>query len=179
MTAEADSPVPDCPFCRIVAGLLPSSQVYSDSQVVAFRDRNPAAPVHVLVVPRRHISGINVPEAADGALLAALSWSRQPDRRSAKASPKPATGWSGTSGPMPARAFSTFISTSWADVDSVGRRDDGGQSTLESLDTPPGIRYSYELAGSGWHRIMREWLRGRASPCQGEGRGFESRLPLH
>ena len=72
MTAEADLPVPGCPFCGIVAGLLPSSQVYSDSQVVAFRDRNPAAPVHVLVVPRRHISGINAIEAADGALLAAL-----------------------------------------------------------------------------------------------------------
>jgi histidine triad (HIT) family protein len=72
MTAESDSPVPGCPFCGIVAGLLPSTQVYSDSQVVAFRDRNPAAPVHVLVVPRRHISGINAVEAADGPLLAAL-----------------------------------------------------------------------------------------------------------
>jgi histidine triad (HIT) family protein len=72
MTAEADSPVTGCPFCGIVAGLLPSTQVYSDSRVVAFRDRNPAAPVHVLVVPRRHISGINAVEAADGLLLAAL-----------------------------------------------------------------------------------------------------------
>jgi histidine triad (HIT) family protein len=72
MSNEADLPVPGCPFCGIVAGLLPSTQVYTDSQVVAFRDRNPAAPVHVLVVPRRHISGINVPQALDGPLLAAL-----------------------------------------------------------------------------------------------------------
>jgi histidine triad (HIT) family protein len=72
MSNEADLSVPGCPFCGIVAGLLPSTQVYSDSQVVAFRDRNPAAPVHVLVVPRRHISGINSPEAVDGSLLAAL-----------------------------------------------------------------------------------------------------------
>jgi histidine triad (HIT) family protein len=72
MSNEADLPVPGCPFCGIVAGLLPSTQVYTDSQVVAFRDRNPAAPVHVLVVPRRHIFGINVPQALDGPLLAAL-----------------------------------------------------------------------------------------------------------
>jgi len=72
MSAEADAPVPGCPFCGIVYGLLPSTQVYSDSQVVAFRDRNPAAPVHVLVVPRRHISGINAIQTADGPILAAV-----------------------------------------------------------------------------------------------------------
>jgi histidine triad (HIT) family protein len=72
MSNEADLPVPGCPFCGIVAGLLPSTQVYSDSQVVAFRDRNPAAPVHVLIVPRQHVSGINAPGALHGPLLAAL-----------------------------------------------------------------------------------------------------------
>ena len=61
-----------CPFCRIVAGTLPSEQVYSDETVVAFRDLNPQAPLHVLVIPRRHIRGINAPEAEDGALLAAI-----------------------------------------------------------------------------------------------------------
>jgi histidine triad (HIT) family protein len=61
-----------CPFCRIVRGVVPSHQVYSDDTVYAFRDINPGAPVHVLVVPRRHIRGINVPEAEDGAVLSAL-----------------------------------------------------------------------------------------------------------
>ena len=44
-----------CVFCRIVAGELPSDQVHATEQTVAFRDLNPQAPVHVLVVPRRHI----------------------------------------------------------------------------------------------------------------------------
>lgn len=61
-----------CPFCRIAAGQTPSTQVYSDEQVVAFRDARPVAPTHILVIPRRHISSINAPEAADGALLTAL-----------------------------------------------------------------------------------------------------------
>ncbi len=45
---------PDCIFCRIAAGELPADKVYEDERVVAFRDINPQAPVHVLVVPREH-----------------------------------------------------------------------------------------------------------------------------
>src|SRR5260370_14837365 len=63
---------PTCLFCRIVAGEIPRTQVYSDEQVVAFRDVNPQAPVHVLIVPRHHIAGINTPEGEDGAILSAL-----------------------------------------------------------------------------------------------------------
>src|SRR5260370_25670913 len=69
MSAPED---PTCLFCRIVAGEIPSRQVYSDEQVVAFRDVNPQAPVHVLIVPRHHIAGINTPEGEDGAILSAL-----------------------------------------------------------------------------------------------------------
>jgi histidine triad (HIT) family protein len=61
-----------CPFCRIAAGTLPSTQVYGDADVVAFRDLHPVAPTHVLVIPRRHVPGIAAAEAEDGALLAAL-----------------------------------------------------------------------------------------------------------
>ena len=68
-TATAD---PNCLFCRIVAGSVPSTQVYRDDDVIAFRDRNPQAPTHVLVIPRRHVAGINAPEAADGPMLAAM-----------------------------------------------------------------------------------------------------------
>ena len=50
--------VADCLFCRIASGEIPSSQVHADDLVVAFRDIAPRAPVHVLVVPRRHIASI-------------------------------------------------------------------------------------------------------------------------
>lgn len=57
----------DCVFCRIAAKALPSDIVYEDDAVVAFRDINPQAPVHLLVVPRRHVQ--NVLEVADDAAL--------------------------------------------------------------------------------------------------------------
>ncbi len=47
----------DCLFCKIAAGEIPSSKVYEDENVYAFRDIAPQAPVHVLVIPRKHISG--------------------------------------------------------------------------------------------------------------------------
>lgn len=48
----------DCIFCRIIAGEIPSDVVYQDSDFFAFRDINPQAPVHVLIVPRKHILSI-------------------------------------------------------------------------------------------------------------------------
>lgn len=45
----------DCLFCKIIAGEIPSNKVYEDEHVFAFRDINPQAPVHILVVPREHI----------------------------------------------------------------------------------------------------------------------------
>src|SRR5579862_3528340 len=62
----------NCPFCRIAAGTLPSTLVYSDDDVVAFRDQHPEAPMHVLIIPRRHIPDVSAAEAEDGALLVAL-----------------------------------------------------------------------------------------------------------
>ena len=52
-------PQADCIFCKIIAGEVPSKTVYQDEQVVAFRDINPAAPVHILIVPRAHIQDNN------------------------------------------------------------------------------------------------------------------------
>ena len=49
----------DCLFCKIVAGDIPSTKVYEDELVYAFRDINPMAPVHVLVVPRVHMASAN------------------------------------------------------------------------------------------------------------------------
>ena len=49
----------DCLFCKIVAGDIPSTQVYNDDLVIAFRDINPVAPTHVLIIPRNHIPSVN------------------------------------------------------------------------------------------------------------------------
>ncbi len=46
----------DCLFCSIIAGEIPSTKVYEDEQVLAFRDINPQAPTHILVVPKAHIA---------------------------------------------------------------------------------------------------------------------------
>ena len=48
----------DCLFCKIIAGEIPSSKVYEDEYVYAFRDINPQAPVHILVVPKEHIASV-------------------------------------------------------------------------------------------------------------------------
>ncbi len=48
----------DCIFCRIIAGEIPSKQVYKDDWVTAFYDINPSAPVHVLIVPNEHIPSV-------------------------------------------------------------------------------------------------------------------------
>lgn len=63
---------PDCLFCRIVAGEIPSDRVHEDEEVIVFRDINPAAPTHVLAIPRRHIASADELTDGDGALLAAL-----------------------------------------------------------------------------------------------------------
>ena len=53
----------DCLFCKIANGVIPSDEVYSDDKVVAFRDINPEAPVHILLIPREHISSLaHVPD---------------------------------------------------------------------------------------------------------------------
>ncbi|HEX3219209.1 MAG TPA: histidine triad nucleotide-binding protein [Candidatus Limnocylindria bacterium] len=63
---------PDCLFCRIAAGEIPSEIVLADDQVVVFRDISPKAPTHLLAIPRRHIASIAELTDADGELLADL-----------------------------------------------------------------------------------------------------------
>ena len=60
----------DCLFCRIIAGEIPSGKVYEDDKVYAFRDINPQAPVHVLIVPKKHMANIL---ECDGETAAALT----------------------------------------------------------------------------------------------------------
>ncbi len=62
----------DCLFCKIVAGEIPVEFVYESDTVVAFRDINPQAPTHVLVIPREHISTINDLSVEDEVLVGSL-----------------------------------------------------------------------------------------------------------
>lgn len=62
----------DCVFCKIIAGDIPSTLVYEDEKCYAFRDINPQAPVHVVLIPKAHASGLNDVDALDEATLAAL-----------------------------------------------------------------------------------------------------------
>ena len=62
----------DCLFCKIAAGDIPSDKLYEDDEIVAFRDVNPQAPVHVLIIPRKHLASLNDAEAGDAALLGKL-----------------------------------------------------------------------------------------------------------
>lgn len=63
---------PQCVFCRIIAGEIPGDIVHADDDVVAFRDLHPQAPVHILVVPRRHLRDVRE-LAQDPPLLAAVT----------------------------------------------------------------------------------------------------------
>jgi histidine triad (HIT) family protein len=59
MPSAADVPTdPDCLFCRIVAGDIPATVVRADEHTIAFRDLEPQAPTHVLVIPRRHVPNL-------------------------------------------------------------------------------------------------------------------------
>ena len=59
-----------CIFCKIIAGEIPSTQVYEDETVFAFRDINPQAPTHILVIPKTHIPSVDGITAENSAVVA-------------------------------------------------------------------------------------------------------------
>ena len=61
-----------CIFCKIAAGEIPAAKVFEDERAVAFRDINPQAPTHVLVIPRAHVASLNDAGEGDEALLGHL-----------------------------------------------------------------------------------------------------------
>ncbi len=63
----------DCIFCQIIAGKIPSEGVYEDDKVYAFKDIKPAAPQHILLIPRKHIATFNDLEAEDKELMGHMS----------------------------------------------------------------------------------------------------------
>ncbi len=62
----------DCIFCKIIAGDIPAEIIYQNDDVLAFRDLNPQAPLHVLVIPKKHIATINDMTAGDAELVGKL-----------------------------------------------------------------------------------------------------------
>jgi len=64
--------IPDCLFCKIVAGTIPATRIHEDEQSIAFADINPQAPTHLLVIPKRHIASLAQAVAEDTPLLGHL-----------------------------------------------------------------------------------------------------------
>ena len=59
----------DCIFCKIIKGEIPSTKIYEDENVLAFKDINPAAPIHILVIPKKHIASLAHMEKEDEAIV--------------------------------------------------------------------------------------------------------------
>lgn len=64
----------DCLFCRLIKGEVKSKVIYEDDEVFAFEDINPQAPIHILIVPRKHISGLTQLEEEDKELVGKVHW---------------------------------------------------------------------------------------------------------
>ena len=64
--------MPDCLFCRIANKEIPGKIVHEDDQLMAFEDLNPQAPVHILVIPKKHISSLSTVSPTDEGLLGSL-----------------------------------------------------------------------------------------------------------
>ena len=61
-----------CIFCKIVAGEIPSTKVYEDAEILAFRDINPQAPTHILVIPKTHIPSVDGVTAENSSIVAKI-----------------------------------------------------------------------------------------------------------
>ena len=59
----------NCIFCKIIKGEIPSSKVYEDEEILAFNDINPAAPIHILVIPKKHITSLAKMEEGDEKII--------------------------------------------------------------------------------------------------------------
>ena len=59
----------DCLFCKIIKGEIPSTKVYEDEEILAFNDINPAAPIHILVISKKHITSLAHIEKEDEAII--------------------------------------------------------------------------------------------------------------
>ena len=62
----------DCVFCKIIKGEIPSEKVYEDDTIIAFKDIHPATPIHILVVPKKHIATLLDVKEEDSSLIAKI-----------------------------------------------------------------------------------------------------------
>jgi len=62
----------NCLFCKIIAGEIPAKKIYEDDEMLAFHDINPMAPVHFLVIPKKHITNLLVLDISDAQLIGRL-----------------------------------------------------------------------------------------------------------
>lgn len=62
----------NCIFCKIIKGEIPSSKVYEDEEILAFKDINPAAPIHILVIPKKHITSLAEMENRDEIIISKI-----------------------------------------------------------------------------------------------------------
>ncbi|MCL2380310.1 MAG: histidine triad nucleotide-binding protein [Treponema sp.] len=67
----------NCIFCRIIGGEIPAKKVYEDEEILAFDDMNPQAPVHILVIPKKHIRNMMEVDTGDTGLLGRLFFKAQ------------------------------------------------------------------------------------------------------
>ncbi len=126
----------DCLFCRIVEGKVLANVVYRDAQCIGFDDIHPAAPVHVLFVPKRHLEGVNTLTEADRAeagqlFLAAAAYARQ---RGLEASGYRVVA---DAAPTPAKASFTSTCTCWGESPSTSTRTPGAGTSLRTLADGP------------------------------------------
>lgn len=70
MTQDFDA---NCLFCKIIAGQIPSQMVYKDKDIVAFKDINPAAPIHIMIVPVKHIVSLAAMEEKDTPIVGKMT----------------------------------------------------------------------------------------------------------
>ena len=61
-----------CIFCKIIAGEIPSKKAYEDNDILAFYDINPQAPIHILVIPKAHISSVDAIDATNSTIVAKI-----------------------------------------------------------------------------------------------------------
>jgi histidine triad (HIT) family protein len=64
--------MPDCLFCKVIAREIPAQLIHDDPELVAFKDINPQAPLHALIVPRRHIATLNDLQPGDDGLVGSM-----------------------------------------------------------------------------------------------------------
>ena len=148
---------PDCLFCRVVAGEIPSTKVIETDDVLAFRDINPGAPQHVLVIPKQHVAD-SVADLELGDAGIAQTLGRSSDRCAKRLqAPRPSSPMAGGWSPMwvrtEVRACFTFISTCWPDGDWPGLRAE-----------TPGCHRCPEPWIRVWSALFRRWSRARSGP---------------